>query len=72
MGAILSLEVLGIIKVGRKPNELCLGPFVFKRVLITFKSNSIFLYTVPMYFFGSSEEDEVSDFFVLSHLWMRG
>ncbi len=22
--------------------------------------------------FGSSEEDEVSGFFVLSHLWMRG
>ena len=27
---------------------------------------------VEVAIFGSSEEDEVSGFFVISHLWMRG
>ena len=29
-------------------------------------------HTINVGFLGSREEDEVSGFFVLSHLWMRG
>ncbi len=39
---------------------------MFLRFLMNEKTDII------IYFSGSSEEDEVSGFFVLSHLWMRG
>ncbi len=57
----------------------CKDSFDASCKIISLKRLSILLFTVkrhlPYIFktnFGSSEEDEVSGFFVLSHLWMRG